>query len=148
MVLAGCRGTPPPDPAAWVSTWEEAQALVPAQSSLSTPPSAQECEQVLVDLREIRSRLLPGPDELVGTEAAAWLAQAEHMFFECFRPGHTDSVEVEYARLARLRTQVEEAAGTTLGARADNVLDPGRASHAAVAVARADPERGGHDAAA
>lgn len=147
LALVGCRGPVRPDAVAWVTTWEEAQALVPAQSSLSTPPSAQECEQVLISLREIRSRLLPGPDELVGSEAAAWLARAEHMFFECFRPGHTDSVEVEYARLARLRTQVDEALATTLGAGAGDVEDPGRPSSARAAPGRVDTgERGSDDA--
>ncbi|MBY5162654.1 hypothetical protein [Salsipaludibacter albus] len=142
LAVLGCAGgSARPTVQDWVVTWTDAQSLVPRRASLEDPLDDERCSRVLVSLREVRDRLVPSPDELVDSAARAWLAQAEHMFFECFSAASSDRPAVAYATLERLRHQVDEAlasAASSLGdpAVGDRQVD-GR-SVVAVTAARGD----------
>lgn len=116
ILAAGCSaGARRASVADWSVTWAEAQRLVPVESSLTLPANQQTCEQVLVSLRKIREPLTASPDEVIEEAAGKWLAQAEHMFFECFASAGSDPPDLAYKRLARLAGLVDEALATAPG---------------------------------
>lgn len=142
LLVPGCsRGPVRPAPRDWSDTWVAAQELIPPQSPAGVPDAAT-CEHVLVSLREIRSELTPAPDKVLEDAVHDWLAQAEHMFFECFDAG--SDPRTAYERLDRLRQQVDaalEVAGASSAGtspRRRGVRNPGFAS-ARGSIARGSP---------
>jgi hypothetical protein len=107
LVLSGCGGGPP-DIETWTARWEEAKAFVPDLSAFADGPDERLCDEVLVELREVREDLVPAPDELLGITVDEWLRHAETIFFEC--PPETGPVvgfDAAYAELDRLEREVE-----------------------------------------
>jgi hypothetical protein len=113
VVLAGCGGDDRPSAATWRATWEQAQQIVPASDALDGPVAEAACQDALGELRTIREDLIPGPDQVVGEAATAWIDHAEQMFFDCFEDGSGDGsatvVADAYDELERYRDEVDAA---------------------------------------
>ena len=80
LVLAACS-----EPPLQLSEWEpEWRAAVEAVTSLEAHEiTIQECEEVLVFLREQRPVLSPAPHEDLDGPMDSWFSRAEDAFFEC-----------------------------------------------------------------
>ncbi len=115
LVLGACGGGDQrPTVAAWTPRWDDVVALVPTRDLVTSGAAQATCEEVLVDLREARPTLTPGPDEAVDQAALEWITFAESTFFECFEAdAGADSVTTAYDRLDQLESEVDAALDST-----------------------------------
>lgn len=109
-----CSDTDQPEAATWAAAWADAQDLVPARDSWDAgAPGTEECEAVLVSLRDAKSDLFPAPDDTLATTAEQWFETADGGFFECFGDGdRAAEVDRVYGELDELAAEVDAALGT------------------------------------
>jgi hypothetical protein len=113
LILMGCASADRPDPATWRQSWMRMIALIPELEDLGSPPEQEICQEILADVRDGTSSLLPAPSTTVDDLVAEWVSVAETAFFECPPREHDfQSLDDVYAELDRIEESIETALGS------------------------------------
>lgn len=110
LILAGCVSADRPDQAIWRQSWERMTAVIPEREALGSPPRQEACQEVLADVRDGSSTVVPAPSNTVQDLVHEWISVAETAFFECPPREHDfESMEDAYAELERIEMSIETA---------------------------------------
>lgn len=95
----------------WTDEWDDARDIVPPRDEWDEElPDEDDCEDILVDLREQKVAVFPAPDQALATTAEDWFETADSGFFECFGDGdRADELDRVYDELAQLAAEVDVA---------------------------------------
>lgn len=110
LILTGCTSADRPDLGIWRQSWEQMTAVVPEREALGTLPRQEICQEVLADLRDGTSTVVPAPSNTVEDLVHEWISVAETAFFECPPREHDfESMDDAYAELDRIEESIETA---------------------------------------
>lgn len=110
LLLMGCGSKERPDPDTWRESWQQMVALIPDREDLEVTAQEEICQQVLAEVREGTSTLLPAPSMTVDDLVNEWVSVAETAFFECPpREEELQSFDDAYAELDRIEESIETA---------------------------------------
>lgn len=110
LLLMGCESTERPDSGTWRESWQQMVALIPDREDLEVTAQEEICQQVLAEVREGTSTLLPAPSMTVDDLVNEWVSVAETAFFECPpREEELQSFDDAYAELDHIEESIETA---------------------------------------
>jgi hypothetical protein len=100
--------------ATWVPSWEAAKKAMPVRTSFDGTRDQEICGRALGQLRQLRQRILPAPDDDLDRLVDAWLHLAEDILFECPASfGEHTGFDEGYRELTRLALEVDLAIRTS-----------------------------------
>jgi hypothetical protein len=83
VLLAGIAcDTQRPRPDQWSRTWA-GRPVLPNAVQLDGQQARSLCEQLLIDARGAREKLLPTPDPQIDETVEAWILRVENLAYEC-----------------------------------------------------------------
>jgi hypothetical protein len=107
VILAACGGEEAPSLEDWKQEWLAFRDLVPTQQELGPSPTQEQCDEILVAIRQRAPELVPAPDPTLEGAVKDWIVIAENMFFECPPVAPPiGSFEEGYQELERFEAQV------------------------------------------